>query len=311
VRHVRIIGVALLAVFAVGALAASPALAAESTQREMEKLFRWCPINAPLPEPVWRDAACVWGEAGKESFFQAGKVTVHFQKPVFLHGGLQENEELGTLRWLASRYGNTITAEAEPAPSLTEGVNAALLPEREKLRYEAYLAKGGSTKVTATIELAKPATGNININEGSLLSETGEAFGFPVMIHLRNGFLGDSCYVGSTIEPIEVPFTTGETSPEPPNTPIHGTLGKITVTGEGRTLDIAGTHLVNNTFAAPGVQGCGKAESTESGPAWGADAAVNSALGLPSPSGSNTTELIGNLAQTGMESAAEFLHFGA
>jgi hypothetical protein len=309
VRYLKIIG-ALLAVFAVGALAASPALAAKSTQQEMAAKFRQCPFNAPLPDPTWRDAACVWGEAGKESFFQAGKVTVHFQKPVLLHGGLQENEETGALRWLGSRYGNTISTEAEPAPSLTEGINEALLPEREKLRYEAYLARGGSTKVTATIELAKPATGNININEANLLGESGESFGFPVMIHLRNQFLGSSCYVGSTIEPIEVGFTTGETSPEPPNTPIHGALGSITVTGEGRTLDLTGTRLVNNTFAAPGVQGCGKAESTESGPAWGADAAIDSGLGLPSPSGSNTTELIGNLAQTGLERAAEFLHFG-
>jgi hypothetical protein len=87
-------------------------------------------------------------------------------------------------------------------------------------------------------------------------------------------------------------------------------LGKISVTGEGNILDISGTKLVNNTFASPGVQGCGKVISTESGPPWGANAAMNSALGLPSPSGSNTTELIGNLAQAGSHAVEERVHFG-
>ena len=301
-RHLRrTIGLALVAVFAISAFAASSAFATKTVQQEFEEKFSECPLGT---EGL---TACVWGVAGKESFFQAGKVTVHFATPIFLHGGLVENEETGALTWIGSRFGNTITKVAEPAPSLTEGIDAELLPEKEKKRYEEYLAAGKSTKVTATIELAKPATGNIFINEANLLQESGESFGFPVMIRLRNPFLGKHCYVGSTTEPIEVAFTTGETSPEPPNTPIHGALGKITVTGAGRILDIAGTRLVNNTFASPGVQGCGKAES---GPAWGADAAIDSGLGLPSPSGSNTTELIGNLAQAGSNPVSEELHFG-
>jgi hypothetical protein len=305
VRHVRILGLCLVSVLAVAAIGAVPALAkTETIQGEFDKLFSACPVGT---EGL---SACDYGEAGKESFFQAGKATVKFQKPVILRGGLIENEETGALTWVGSRYGDTISKEAEPAPSLTEGINPELLPEPEKKRYEEYLAAGKSTKVTATVELAKPATGNIQVSLSSLLSESGTAFAFPVMIHLRNKFLGEHCYVGSTQEPIEIQFTTGETSPPLPNTPIHGALGTISVTAEGRTLRIHGTQLVNNSYAAPGVQGCGMARTTEAGNVWGADAAIDAGLGLPSPAGSNTTELIGQLAQTGAESAREFLHFG-
>jgi hypothetical protein len=299
------LGACAMALFVLAALGATSSFAAKITvQGEFEKFFSACPVGT---EGL---TACVYGEAGKESFFQAGKATVKFQKPVILRGGLIENEETGALTWVGSRYGDTISSEAEPAPSLTEGINPELLPEPEKKRYEEYLAAGKSTTVKATVELAKPATGNIQINEANLISEAGTAFAFPVMIHLTNKFLGGHCYVGSTQEPIEIQFTTGETSPPPPNTPIHGALGKITVTGEGNILDLHGTELVNNSYAAPGVQGCGMARTTETGNVWGADAAIDAGLGLPSPAGSNTTELIGNLAQAGSNPVQERLHFG-
>ena len=46
-----------------------------------------------------------------------------------------------------------------------------------------------------------------------------------------------------------------------------------------------GARLVNNTYAAPGVQGCGIYN--------GADAALDAGLELPSPSGHNTSVLTG------------------
>jgi hypothetical protein len=346
VRHVRMLVLCLVTVFAMSATTlavTSPALAsgcnqeckelkekekqekteakekekqekeaakeAEKAKRREEKflkkhpegefeIFNDCPLVANT-EYQPELSACIFGEAGPESFFQAGKVTVHFVKPILLRGGMIENEETGELKWVGARYGNTISKEAEPAPSLTEGVDAELFPEREKARYEEYVASGGSTNVTATIELAAPAS-DIELNEANLLSELGTSFGFPVEIHLSNKFLGNNCYVGSYTEPIDVPFTTGETSPEPPNVPIHGKLGKIEVKGEGEILHIEGTTLVNNTYAAPGVQGCGIN--------GGADAGLNGGLGLPSPAGSNASELIGSLNQAGANRVTEHIH---
>jgi hypothetical protein len=277
-----------VAVFAMSATAAGSALA------NVWNKYAECPLN--YPEALNN---CTVGKTGPESFFQAGKVTVHFVTPIKLQIGLKENEETGTLKVIGAEQGHTVTKVNEPAPPLTEDINAELLPEAEKARYEAYLAAGKSTNTTATIELAKPAE-DMTINIGALLSENKEtALGFPVMVHLNNPFFGKYCYVGSTQNPINVAFITGETEPPPPNTPIHGALGEIKVIGEGNILQILGDRLVNNSFASPGVQGCGKN--------GGADAAMNSALGLPSPAGTNSTELVGELDAASAEAVREHL----
>jgi hypothetical protein len=317
VRHVKMLGVCLAAVFAVTAttlVVASPALAGKcneecqaqkkyekelkqyETERakadaKEEKLHPWekywseCPI---LPAPPGEDG-CIYGEAGPESFFQAGKATVDFKKPVILQGGLiseyeTENEEFFK-ELVPAQNGKTIVPEAEPGPSLTEGVDAELLPPAEKARYEEYLAAGKSTKTTETVELAAPAH-EILVSADNEQKETGAAFVFPIMVHISNAFLGANCYDGSTNTPIVVPFTTGETSPEPPNTPIRGHSGRLTTYGEGSTVEAKDAVLVNNSYAAPGVHVCGVEGQ--------ADAAINAGLGLPSPAGSNTTVLVGN-----------------
>ena len=295
-RYVRMLGLCLTMVVAVGAMSSASALAGTFTP-EYEKLFNECPTN------ITELSGCDYGEAGKESFFQAGKVTVHFVKPVILRTGFIE-DELGNFHVYGARNGNTISREAEPGPSLTEGIDVEKLEEPEKKRYEEYLAAGKSTKTTETVELAQPAT-TIYLNEGNLLIEEGTTFGFPVMIHISNPFLGKTCYDGNTVEPINVEVTTGATNPPPPNTSIHGSKGHITSSGEGTILHIGVkgnlVKLVNNSFAAPGVQGCGID--------GGADAALDAGIGLPSPAGNNTTELIGVLAQAGVEPVREELHF--
>jgi hypothetical protein len=331
VRHVRMLGLCLVAIFAMSAtmvVIAAPAQAAcnqeckeqkakekqeakekKEHEREEQGKSQWrkfiqCPDN-----PSFAMSACVYGEAGPESFFQAGKVTVHFVKTVKLSVGLKENEETGTLTTYPALNGQSISKEAEPAPALNEDIDTTLLSTQcgegvqsacaELARYEAYVAGGGSMKATATIELATTGVGGIQITDSALLAETGAAFVFPVMIHLSNKFVGKTCYVGSTAAPVVVPFTTGTTSPEPPNEPIHGQVGEITEPLEN-TLELHDPILVNNEYAAPGVHGCGINGHL--------NGALDSALGLPSPAGSNTTELIGKLYQTGAETAFAHLN---
>jgi hypothetical protein len=344
VRHLRILALCLAAVFALTAttlVIASPALAScneecklqkekekqekkekikqekeeAKLKKEEEKLLKkhpegqWekfdeCPFGASVtfegePREI---SGCIYGYAGSESFFQAGKVTVDFKKPVALQLGFYGalNPETESFPVAGARNGDTIAKEAEPAPSLTEVINPELLPEAEKKRYEEYLAGGGSTKATETIELAVPAK-DIFLNEDNLIKEEGKGFEFSVMIHIENKFLGTACYDGSTEAPIEVPFTTGETHPEPPNTPIHGFLGKLSTSklSENRILQIEGQRLVNNEYAAPGVSECGIH--------GGANAALDAGLGLPSPAGSNTTLLVGNLYQASVSAVEEHL----
>jgi hypothetical protein len=355
VRRVRMLGLCLVALFAMSAttlVVASPALAGgcnveckeqkekekqeakEKKQKEKEEAkkhkeqekaekkrkkeeesifsyekFNRCPLSNPEAQ------ACIYGEAGPESFFQAGKVTVHFVKPIILKGGAAEIYEFNGVgeiigsktTWLEAENGQTISKEAEPAPPLTEDIDAEALAGSEKTRYEEYLASGGSTKTTATIELVtRPATtlpaSEIYLNESNLLREEGEAFGFPVQVHLENKFLGAHCYVGNNSYPIEVAFTTGATSPPPPNTPIHGLAAEYSRSNyEGTILQLKGTRLVNNSYAAPGVEGCGIN--------GGADSALDGGLELPSPAGSNTTELVGDLYQDGAEVTREHIKY--
>jgi hypothetical protein len=286
------VGLALVAVIPLSAVAAGPASATTNVWNK----FAECPLNYPELN------ACTYGKTGPESFFQAGKVTVHFVKPIVLQIGLKEEEGVyGELKIVGAEGGRSVTKVNEPAPPLTEDINAAELSATEKARYEAYLAAGKSTKATATIELAKPAA-DMEISLGALLSETSAtALAFPVMIRLNNAFVGKNCTVGSTQSPINVSFITGETAPPPPNAPIHGTLGSVHLIGEGNILQILGDRLVNNSYASPGVQSCGIN--------GGADAAMNSALGLPSPAGTNSTELVGELAQAGAQQVREHIKF--
>jgi hypothetical protein len=311
VRHARMLGLALAALLALGAIAASSAMAKKETEiQQFEKLFGECAIGYSSPEAPEVDG-CNYGEAGKESYFQAGKVTVYFKKPVSLHSAYYENES-GEFFVIPARNGQTVSKEAEPGPSLTEGVEASLLEEPEKARYEEYLASGKSTKTTETVELAAPAS-DIYLNEGNLLQEEGITFEFPVEIHISNPFLGHNCYVGSWAEPIRVAFTDGTTAPPEPNQPIHGHLGRISTIDEGEVLKIGNPKehieerghgpevLVNNSFASPGVHGCGMN--------GGADAALDGGLGLPSPAGTNASALIGTLYQTGRAQVEERLPY--
>jgi hypothetical protein len=152
-RRLKMVVLCLVAAFALSALAAGPASATTNVWTK----FQQCPFHFPSTGPGFGETqGCIYGEAGKESFFQAGKVTVKFEKKIILQGGFQENEITGEQHFLPALNRATVSQKAEPAPSLTEGIDPEVLEEPEKKRYEEYLASGGSTKVTATIVLVPP-----------------------------------------------------------------------------------------------------------------------------------------------------------
>jgi hypothetical protein len=271
-RHVRMLGLCLVAVFAVSALSAATALAAT---REW-KPFRTCPIENPEVE------ACTVAESGGESQFSAGKVTVPLAKPITLSLGFAE-EESGELHIFGPEVGGSIMSKvAQPVPGGLEAyVNPALLSPSELVRYEKALA-GGHTKVTAMVEMAG-LPGAVYLNEVNFLFAEGEALGLPTQVKLSNQFLGPACYVGSNLHPIDIKTTTGTSGA------LTGHTGTLESNPTGEILTIHGARLVDATFAVPGVSNCGVG--------GGADAAVDSGAGLPSPSGGNTVILEGTLKQ--------------
>jgi hypothetical protein len=125
----------------------------------------------------------------------------------------------------------------------------------------------------------------------------------PIKVHLENTALGSKCYVGSTSSPIVLNLITGTTSPPAPNKPITGK--KPTFSFEPvREIQIGkGGTFVDNSFAAPGANGCvltlfGFIPISING-------LVNSASGLPAAAGTNETVQNFNLEATPAEFAYE------
>jgi hypothetical protein len=75
----------------------------------------------------------------------------------------------------------------------------------------------------------------------------------PVRVHFVNQVLGNSCYIGSKSEPIELELITGTTSPPAPNGPISGNPGSSSLTGSGIT-DVTGAQPTSTTRSPLPVQ---------------------------------------------------------
>ena len=78
----------------------------------------------------------------------------------------------------------------------------------------------------------------------------------PMRVKLDNPALGAECFVGSASEPISLHLTTGHDQPARPEPPITGDPGTIDITAAGKINEVAGSSLVDNSFAAPGANGC-------------------------------------------------------
>jgi hypothetical protein len=110
----------------------------------------------------------------------------------------------------------------------------------------------------------------------------------PIRVHLTNpgGLLGNTCYIGSFTEPIKLNLIVGTTSPPAPNKPITGKEPEASFNPTTRIQTLKGGVFVDNSFAAPGVNGC---VLTVFGIPFSINGIVNTASGLPSPAGTNET----------------------
>lgn len=243
--------------------------------------FGDCPLSNPAVN------SCVFGQTTSGEF-KIGSTAVPLTKTTTLQGGLIINEETGAETFVEAADGNTLSKTPQTVPG---GLLKILAPESwpEFLRdlFNEFIDKG-ITGVTATTELV----GTPQLNITKLISKAPAALVLPVRIHLENSFLGNNCYVGSKANPTTVEFTTGTTSPPPPNEPITGSVGEVEIKGGGLIIVAKKNSLVNNSFAAPKAEGCGS--QILFGLFTGIiDSAVDSELGLPSEAGHNTAILNG------------------
>lgn len=263
------------AVMVAAMLVPSQALAASHNPTGEFSDFAECPLNNPAVE------ACIFSESDG-GFFQTGAKNVPLVNPVVLQGGFAEGGFVG------AENGETLTKAAQPVPGGLLGVTApGWWPSWLRTWFNNQI-NAGLTGVTATVELAAPAS-SVKIDTFALLIENGTAISLPVKIKLSNPILGSNCYLGSNSNPIVIDFTSGTTSPPPPNEPISGSAGELFVNEAGTLLQLSGGELVNNSYAAPGAKGCGGLFS------FFIDPLVNSLIELPSPAGTNAAALEGVL----------------
>jgi hypothetical protein len=260
---------------------APPALAVEHHPKGNYAPFADCPLSDSAAR------LCLFGEMTSGGF-TIGKKSVALDHAILVHGGTSENEETGELTFIAAEDGDTLSKAALGVPGGLLGIVApGYLPRSLRELLEQLVGKG-SAGVTLTAELARPASA-IKLSFENLLFEEGVALQLPVKIRLSNPFLGNNCYLGSSSAPIYLNMTTGSTTPSPPNRPMTGSSGQLSILEGGSMVILTGTLLVDDTFAAPTATGCGGSSSAV------VDAAIDAELGLPLATGHNTAILGGKL----------------
>jgi hypothetical protein len=263
--------------------------------------FKNCPVNNPGV------GACLygntisnttkWASPDGSSEFTAGSARVPLTRPVVVQGGEAKGSIFAAANLFDPEDGApTVMSGLERVPG---GLKAVIDPSRlSGAALAAYVTASRNfetNRVFAVIETAPSLTPTVFVAPEHILTGSGTAISLPLKVKFINPFLGESCYAGSDAEPIAVELTAGTTSPPPPAEPMTGQAGHIAGFYKKKFGGIAEASLVSNTFAAPGVQGCG----AEAGWQEEVDSAINSKVGLPSPAGMNSTRINGSFLLVG------------
>jgi len=270
--------------FLAGALLAAmlvPASSAVAAPTGEYAKFAKCPLTNPSVN------ICLFAETTGGTFTMGSK-TVPLVNPVILQGGIEANGTSEPRPLFAASDGNTLSKTPQPVPGGLLGVTAPTWwPQILRDLFNETI-NNGFTGVTATVEIAGPVSG-VKVTPSAALTGEGTALAFPVKVKLSNPFLGSNCYVGSNSNPIKINLTTGTTAPPPPNTPISGSPGEFFLADGGNIIGQKNNKLVDNSFAAPGANGCGGFLFS-----WAVDPFVNSIVGVPAAAGTNTAILEGS-----------------
>lgn len=268
----------------IAAAAATLALATPASALGPAGPFQDCPVDLAT------FTSCV-NTSTTSGSFTLGNATVPLTGTTTLQGGLNQIT-LSQENLLGAIDGNTLTG---PALTVPGGLTGLMTPTGLGLIGYVF---GAVNTVTAQVQLAgpNPPGGSTNANFFlSGLGGTGTAVSLPVKVKLNNPLLGNTCYIGSDSNPIQINLTAGTTAPPPPNTPITGNPGSqgIAFVPDGTqtvpALSTTGVSFVDNSFAVPGASGCGPV-----GLQFLVDLAVDLKEGLPAAAGHNTAILNGS-----------------
>jgi hypothetical protein len=257
-KHVRVLVVAVSAMLAAMAVLASSAIAREPAAGY--GAFAGCPSPEEAPEKM---EACITSTI-TGGHFQMGNKDVPIKNPIKLSGGITVGNHL-----IANKKGG-LTPVKQLVPGGVIGLTG--------LDWLVNFLNIEALQLFAVTELAG-APGNPLFDD---------PFKLPIRVHLINPALGPNCYVGSFSSPINLNLTVNTTSPPSPNVPISGTSPELELDKSlPGVIDATGGKFVDNSFAAPGANGCvltlfGFIPVSING-------LVNAASGLPSAAGTNET----------------------
>jgi len=257
-------------------LFASSALAAPHNPKGEWAGFSDCPLNRVTITD------CILSVSNGGSF-KIGNKTVPLKNPVTLQGGFEGGGE--EVKFYGAEDGNTLSKTPQPVPGGLLGITAPTWWPKFVQEWFNNLISEGFTGVNATVELTGPTKGltNIHLSTENLLNRSGTALGLPAKIHLENAILGSECYIGTESNPVQINFTTGKSGS------LEGSVGSVSFNEKFTLLTFSGGKLVNGTFSAPSVSGCGGIFSFFVNPL------VDSILGTPAASGKNSAFLEGKI----------------
>ncbi len=253
--------------------------------------FKQCPTEVP-GVTLCQFAQTTSGE------FVLGTTKVPINKTITIQGGgIPTSPETEVEYFLIpAKNGESLSKTELNVPGgLTGLVNCEEITGNgffEKAAREACKAifENKTTGVTATTELVANAHNPAILNELALVSQVGTALTLPVRVHLKNPLLGNSCYIGSEASPLQLHLTTGTSGA------LKGKRGE-TETKEEKGLELLrlfNNSLVDNTFTAPGAEGCGEFLFIKGY----LDGILDSKLKIPNKAGENSARLNGELYAT-------------
>jgi hypothetical protein len=307
------LGLCLVAVFALSAMAAVPALAKKGGYTvNTWTQYKYCPYtNTEV-------AYCVHAETSggpDGGFFTIGNVKVPLSKPVVLQGGFIEceavgrrpdtcpegHEEGGLLVVAAVNGGETLESPELP---VIHGLNLITKQDEKEAGWPQALiesfkeAKANKeTGLNVKIELAGGSLfENWNgLNVEHIINQHGAAFELPLKTRLISSWLeklgGGPCTIGNNEHPI-MQYLTSE---------APGSVGVFDPNEAFTNIELKGNSLVDLNWpveAASGATGCGGAYESY------VDAAINDTLGLQYRE-LGTTVLTGNVFSGDREAVQE------
>jgi hypothetical protein len=262
---------------------------ASSANANPYTVFEQCPLGFPGLR------YCLYGTTTSGEF-AIGSTKVPINKTIVIQGGALPTETApNTFYVIPAKNGESLSKTELNVPGglldiiKCEEIKGTGWFETEARKACEAVFEGKLLGVTATTETAATLLNPAVLSLHNLFAESGAALTLPVRIHLKNTFLGNSCYIGSEAHPIQLNLTTGITSPPSPNKPIEGFVGEEGEEGEGGILTVHPLKLVDNAFSVPTAEGCGELF----GYTGFLDSIVDAKLGLESKAGNNTAILQG------------------